>query len=89
MNIVVRYFASVREKLGERELLDLTGAGEPNMPRTVGELHTWLTQRSPEHAAALHEDKGLRTAFNQTLCAADQPLVNGAEVAFFPPVTGG
>lgn len=89
MKILVRYFASVREKLGERESLDLSDCGAQTMPRTVGDLHTWLTQRSPEHAAALDEHKGLRTAFNQTLCTADQRLSDGAEVAFFPPVTGG
>lgn len=89
MKIQVRYFASVREKLGAGESLDWDDGAQSAMPRTVGELHTWLTQRSAVHAAALDEDKGLRTAFNQTLCSADQALLDGAEVAFFPPVTGG
>ena len=33
--------------------------------------------------------RGLRMACNQALCEADEPLSDGDEVAFFPPVTGG
>ena len=31
----------------------------------------------------------LRCALQQRLCDESQPLTDGAEVAFFPPVTGG
>lgn len=86
MQIQVRYFASVREKLGSGETVSPEGA---DAPRTVGELQGWLSRRSPGHAAALDEARGLRTALNQTLCMADEPLADGDEVAFFPPVTGG
>ena len=101
MKIQVRYFASVREQLGAGELVTLPEAAAhtandavaetpgKHVPKTVGQLREWLTQQSPEHAAALTPAKGLRTAFNQTLCSADQALADGAEVAFFPPVTGG
>lgn len=85
MSITIRYFASVREKLGPGEELALGDTGA----RTVGELHHWLLARSPLHADALDPDKCLRMACNQTLCDADEPLPDGAEVAFFPPVTGG
>lgn len=85
MSLTIRYFAAVRERLGAQETLDL--ADTP--ARTVGELHTWLVSRSTEHARALDPERGLRTACNQALCDADQPLQDGDEVAFFPPVTGG
>lgn len=86
MKIQVRYFASVREKLGAGETVSLAGE---QVPRTVGELQAWLSKQSDAHAAALDEARGLRTALNQTLCMPDEPLSDGAEVAFFPPVTGG
>ena len=37
------------------------------------------------HGAPGAEDR----ARNQELCSLDEPLVDGDEVAFFPPVTGG
>lgn len=86
MKIQVRYFASVREKLGASETVLLDGA---QAPCTVGELQDWLAEQSDAHSVALDEARGLRTALNQTLCAADEPLSDGDEVAFFPPVTGG
>lgn len=88
MKIHVRYFASVREQLGAGEWVALAAA-DGAMPSTVGELRAWLIGRSAAHAAALDPARGLRTAFNQALCSADQALADGAEVAFFPPVTGG
>ena len=88
MKIQVRYFASVREQLGAGEPLVLPDDPAAS-PRTVGQLRAWLIERSPAHAHALDLGRGLRTAFNQELCGAEQPLSDGAEVAFFPPVTGG
>ena len=101
MKIQVRYFASVREQLGAGEQVLLPeaaahaaveatdGMSGQHAPKTVGQLRDWLIQQSPAHAAALTQAIGLRMAFNQTLCSADQALADGAEVAFFPPVTGG
>jgi molybdopterin synthase sulfur carrier subunit len=89
MKITVRYFASVREQLGASEACSWQADALADAPRTVGDLRAWLTQRSTAHAQALGASKALRMAFNQTLCGADQALADGAEVAFFPPVTGG
>lgn len=85
MSITVRYFASVRERLGAQESVDLTALAQP----TVGSLLSWLQARSADHARVLDLDRGLRMACNQALCEADEPLSDGDEVAFFPPVTGG
>lgn len=88
MKIAVRYFASVRERLGAGQ--DLVWAdGAPDAPATVGDLRQWLIAQSEFHAEALALSKGLRAACNQTMCSAQEPLTDGAEVAFFPPVTGG
>lgn len=85
MSISVRYFASVRERLGAQECVELNALAQP----TVGALLTWLQSRSEAHARVLDPDRGLRMACNQALCEADEPLSDGDEVAFFPPVTGG
>ncbi len=88
MKIAVRYFASVRERLGSGQ--DLVWAeGAADVPATVGDLREWLIAQSDDHADALAMNRGLRAACNQTMCSAQEPLVDGAEVAFFPPVTGG
>lgn len=77
MDIRIRYFASLRERLGRGE-----GRVELAAPATVGEI--WRL------------DNGARELPAGTLCAVDfdyvspDTLVTGdAEVAFFPPVTGG
>ena len=88
MKIAVRYFASVRERLGAGQ--DLVWADDASdVPATVGDLRQWLIAQSDEHADALAMSRGLRAACNQTMCSAQEPLLDGAEVAFFPPVTGG
>ncbi|HJV61730.1 MAG TPA: molybdopterin converting factor subunit 1 [Albitalea sp.] len=83
MKITVRYFASIRESLGPAQSLDLPGG------TTVGELRNRLIDTSPAHAAALARGKALRCALDQALCDESALVHDGAEVAFFPPVTGG
>lgn len=85
MSITVRYFAAVRERLGAQDSLELSDLARP----TVGGVLACLQARSDEHAHALDLDRGLRMACNQALCDADEPVRDGDEVAFFPPVTGG
>lgn len=87
MKIDVRYFARVREALGPGQSLSFEA--DAVAPSTVGELRAWLSGQSAAHAQALAPSQAVRTACNQAMCGADQPLSEGAEVAFFPPVTGG
>lgn len=85
MNITLRFFASVREKLGtSQETLTL-----PAELSTVGDVRDLLVARGGAWSEALAEGRALRTACNQQMCNADTPLSEGCEVAFFPPVTGG
>jgi len=88
MKIAVRYFARVREALGPGEDLSFE-PGQPDTPATVGALRQWLAGRSPAHAQALSHERPLRAACDQSMCGEDEPLTDGAEVAFLPPVTGG
>jgi len=88
MRITVKYFARVRESLGPGEDLAFP-EGQAATPATVGALREWLAARSSTHAAALGPQQALRTALDQAMCGPHEPLCDGAEVAFFPPVTGG
>lgn len=81
--IRVLYFASVRERLG-REAEDLSP-----VPPTVAALRAGLAARGGVWGEVFGEEKRVLVAVNQTMANADQPLREGDEVGFFPPVTGG
>ena len=81
--ITVRYFASIREALGQgEEAVDTPAA-------TLGALRQELLARGGAYAEVLAPGRAVRMALNQTLSDEAAPLPAGAEVAFFPPVTGG
>ena len=83
MRIQVRYFASLRESLGAGEWVDAPPGS------TVGLLRDQLVARSERHAMALARGRAVRCALDQTMADDATPLHDGAEWAFFPPVTGG
>jgi molybdopterin synthase sulfur carrier subunit len=85
MKVTVLYFARLREAIGrEREALEL-----PSDVATVGALRHWLIARGAPWAEAFTEVRRIRAAVGQEMAAEGTPLSEGAEVAFFPPVTGG
>jgi sulfur-carrier protein len=86
MKLQLRYFASLREALGPGEALEWAGA--PAAP-TLAALRDHLVARGGRHAEALARPRPLRCAIDQTMADESAPLHEGAEVAFFPPVTGG
>ena len=81
--ITVRYFASIREAVGQSSEPLQTAAA------TLGDLRDELIARGGAYASSLARGKAVRMALNQLLSEDDAALVDGAEVAFFPPVTGG
>ncbi len=83
MKVEVRYFASLREALGSGEGVDLAET------TTVGALRDALAARGGRHTDALGRQRVVRSARNRVMCAESAPLVDGDEVGFFPPVTGG
>lgn len=83
MQITVRYFASIREALGTSSETVQTQAA------TLGALRDELLARGGTHAEALARHRAVRTALNQVMADETSALSDGAEVAFFPPVTGG
>jgi molybdopterin synthase sulfur carrier subunit len=85
MKLELRFFASLREALGaSQEIIEV-----PQAVKTVSQLRAHLIMRGGVWAEALAEGKPLRCALNQTMVDANTTLIDGSEVAFFPPVTGG
>ena len=85
MKLKVRYFASLREKIGkDAEEIEL-----PAEVSTIAALRAHLRARGGAWAEALAESRLLRTALNQDMAQPAAELKAGDEVAFFPPVTGG
>ena len=85
MKLSVLYFARLRDAIGR--------SGEdievPADVTTVGELRSWLLQRGAPWSAAFAQVRPIRVAMDQVMAPDATRLRDGAEVAFFPPVTGG
>ena len=79
----VRYFASLREALGPGETVELPAGS------TLAGLRDQLLASSPQHAEVLARSRTVRCALNQHMADESVLVPAGAEVAFFPPVTGG
>jgi len=75
MSITVRFFASLREQVGQDEIV-LNQA-----PKTVAEA--WAASTN------LTQPGNTLAAVNHDYVTMDSPVKDGDEVAFFPPVTGG
>jgi molybdopterin synthase sulfur carrier subunit len=86
LNVKVRYFASIRESIGQgSEVLQTTAT-------TLGQLRGELAARGGAYAESLDaafKGRTLRMALNQDMSDDAAVLLEGCEVAFFPPVTGG
>jgi molybdopterin synthase sulfur carrier subunit len=85
MKLELRFFASLREGLG----LSGESIATPPELKTIADLRTHLVQRGNPWAEVLASGKVIRCALNQEMVSDSTVLVEGSEVAFFPPVTGG
>jgi molybdopterin synthase sulfur carrier subunit len=83
VKIDLRYFASIREALGQ------TGESVETSAVTLGALRDELIARGGAYGQALARDRAVRMALDQVMADESAALHEGAEVAFFPPVTGG
>jgi molybdopterin synthase sulfur carrier subunit len=85
MKVTVLYFARLREAVQrDREVVEV-----PRDVATVAQLRDWLVARGEPWSSAFAEIKRIRAAVDQAMASEKSPLREGAEVAFFPPVTGG
>ncbi len=83
MKVQLRYFAAIREALGMgSEAVDTQAI-------TLAALRAELVSRGGAYADVLAPGRAVRVALNQAMCEESAPLTEGAEVGFFPPVTGG
>lgn len=83
MKITVKYFAGIRESLGVASEVRETQA------TTLAALRDELIAQNALYAQTLARSNAVRLALNQVMSDESSVLVDGAEVAFFPPVTGG
>lgn len=83
MKLYIRYFASLREALGAGETLEMPDGA------TVAQVRAALVARGDRHAELLAATRPVRCAVDQAMVPDTTPVADGAEVAFFPPVTGG
>jgi sulfur-carrier protein len=84
MNVNLLYFARLREVFGlASETLTLPEGAN------VDALIELLRQRGAVWAENLAPNRASRVAVNQNVANGDTPLSDHAEVAIFPPVTGG
>lgn len=83
MKLRILYFARLRERFGvAEESVDFPG-------RTAADLVAQLHARGGAWAEELAAGRAFRMAVNQDIVALDAVLPDHAEIAIFPPVTGG
>ena len=79
------YFAWVRERIGKTD----EDIAPPPATRTVGDVIAWLATQGETYAYAFENPKTIRAALDRTHARHDAPIAGAAEIAFFPPMTGG
>ncbi len=83
MKLRVLYFARLRERFGvAEEPMEFDGG-------SVADLIATLHARGGVWAEELAAGRVFRVAINQDIVTLDASLADDAEVAIFPPVTGG
>ena len=85
MDVTLKYFAWVRERVGTAE----ERVTLPSTVATVGDVIGWLKQRGEGYAAAFERESIIRAAVDHVHARPDASLQGAREIAFFPPVTGG
>ena len=85
MEVTLKYFAWVRERIGtpeERVTL-------PDTVSTVADIIDWLKQRGEGYAAAFEREDIIRAAIDHAHASHEANVRGAREIAFFPPITGG
>ncbi len=85
MEVTVKYFAWVRERIGTAE----ERVTLPETVKTARDALRWLKTRGEGYAAAFEREDLIRIAIDHAHASHDAPLQDAREIAFFPPITGG
>jgi molybdopterin synthase sulfur carrier subunit len=85
MKISIRFFASLKETLKTDRLEE----DVPGTVKTIGDLRDYLSLKDPQWGEAFAPHKNIRAAQDLVMVSLQTPIQEGAEIAFFPPVTGG
>ncbi|MRS02933.1 molybdopterin converting factor subunit 1 [bacterium] len=81
MKIDVTLFATLKELAGKRQINIEVGE-----PATVSKLLAEIANQYPQ---IKNSSENVLVSINQEFASRDQIIVNGDEVAMFPPVSGG
>ena len=82
--IHLKFFASLADRIGlDEEQLDI-----PPTITNVGELKNLLAERDSNWLSAM-TDPSIKCAVNHQLANETFAIEHHAEIAFFPPMTGG
>jgi molybdopterin synthase sulfur carrier subunit len=79
------YFAWVRERIGKPEETVVL----PESVETVADLLRWLRSRGEEYEYALQYPDVIRVAIDHEHADHGESIEGAAEIALFPPMTGG
>lgn len=81
IRVDILLFATLKDRIGVKKL-----AGEFQAQTQVSDLRTWLAGQYPQAAPLIST---ALVAINHEFASEEDPLPDGAEVALFPPVSGG
>jgi len=85
VKVSILYFARLREAIGlDREVVEV-----PRDVESVAALRRWIAGRGEPWSSAFAAAPRIRAAVGRVMADDSTALQEGAEVAFFPPVTGG
>lgn len=85
MEVTIKYFAWVRERIGVNE----ERVTFPEGVSTVADAIRWLKARGGGYASAFEREDLIRAAIDKTHASHSAGLKGAREIAFFPPITGG
>ena len=85
MRVRILYFASLREAVGTGE----ESAELPGDAATPNQVRDFLRRRGGAWESAFDSDRAIACAIDRESADWNASITDGAEIAFFPPVTGG